>query len=409
MNKLICAALFVVFSTTVFAQGLKISGDAKTGIYWQEVQEEGKPVVDDVNALQMKSQDGDPNGNRLRINLDYDNGGNFGMRGRIDWTNWGAAIDDNQHRINAQPSWSYAFGYFNFFEDQMTVSAGKLGGSPWGTGGPEMWRELEQIGDGGGMRVEWKPAFVPGRLNVGFVLNYYNADRDQGNPDLEITLLHILRESVLGVSYTNDWGLIRFAYRFDSNVDAIQGNKGETGEFEDRGKGEDEFLYRLEERVLTKYVPGFQVWALGSLFGIFDVYNPDLRYYRNWFFIQYEPPELGPLTTPFTAQVRLGYEYIEQRSDFFVKPSFYWHFFNKLVSAGASFMYRQDYGKKVWEGSPYQVLEVEPKIQLNFASSYIAFVYNWKKEYIRENNVDRGGKDPTKQTRYINLRFCINY
>jgi len=406
MKNLICAALLILFSATAFSQTVKVSGDAKTGIYWQEVQEEGKPVADDSNALRMESHDGDPNGNRLRINLDYDNGKNFGFRGRIDWTNWSSTTHSTDGtRINLQPAWGYAFGYLNFFEDQMTVSVGKLGGSPWGTGGPEMWRELEQNTNGGGMRMEWKPSFIPGRLNLGFVLNYYNDDRDQGNQDLEITLVDILRESVLGISYTHDWGLIRFAYRLDSNVDAVQGNK----DGDDRGKGEDELLYRLEERLLTKYLAGLQIWALGSLRGLFDVYNEDIRYYRNWFFIQYEPPELGPLSTPFTAQVRLGYDYISQRGEFYVKPSFYWHFFNKLVSAGASFSYRQDYGKKVWEGSPYKEIEVEPKIQLNFASSYIAFVYNWKKEYIQENYVDRGGKDPTKQTRYINLRFCIYY
>jgi hypothetical protein len=118
------------------------------------------------------------------------------------------------------------------------------------------------------------------------------------------------------------------------------------------------------------------------------------------------------LDTPFTAQVRLGYDYISNRSEFHVKPSFYWHFnigeHQKLISAGAMFSYRQDFGNKIWAGSPFQQMEVEPKIQLNFTSSYIAFVYNWKMEYTGDY-AQRGSKDPTIQTQFINLRFCIYY
>jgi len=92
------------------------------------------------------------------------------------------------------------------------------------------------------MRVEYKPSFVPGHLNVGFVLNYFNSDRDQGWPeDRTISLLNILRESVIGAAYTNDYFHVRLAYKFDDEYDAIQDNKV-TG-----GKGEDEFVYRIEE------------------------------------------------------------------------------------------------------------------------------------------------------------------
>jgi hypothetical protein len=277
------------------------------------------------------------------------------------------------------------------------MSVGKLGASPWGTGGPEMWKELEAA-SGGGMRTEYKPAFVPGNLNVGFVLSYFNSDRDQGwDPAKPLSLLNILQESVIGISYSYEGvGLFRFAYRLDNEHDATQENKMSGG------KGEDEMLYRIEEHVLRNYVPNLSVWALGYLFGLSADY-PELRSYQNWLFVQYDP-------ATFTAQVRFGYDLVFNRSDFHVKPSFYYHFFDRLVSAGASFWYGQDFGDgKLYKGSPYRFIEFEPKIQLNFASSYVAFAYNFRQEYLHPWAGLKEGKDPLKQTQWMNLRFCMYF
>jgi hypothetical protein len=382
--------------------GLKVSGEAKSGVYWQKTQDQGAEPEAEVTMRNRDGDSGDGQG-RFRLNLDYDNGNNFGMRARIDWHTWSDPYPDR---------WSYAYGYGNFFSNQMTVSVGKLGGSPWGSGGPEMWKELEQTTQAGGMRVEWKPAFIPekyGKLNAGFVLNYFNADRDQGDQDIKVNLVAVLRESVIGVSYTHDVGLIRFAYRLDSNIDGVQGNKDGP----DRGKGEDEFVYRVEERVLTRYLPGFQIWALGHLQGIFDVHNEDVRWYRNWFFTQYDPPELFGLSTPFTAQIRLGHEKILSRDIILIKPSFYWHFsigeHQKLISVGAAYTWTQDFGEGRIDGDhPYYYMEIEPKVQLNFTSSYIAFVYNWRREYFHDY-LKVEGYDPIRQIQYMNLRFGIYF
>ena len=380
-------ALSAVLSTPVFAQELKLSGEAKSGILWTQSQQEG---ADPKAAVDLGSKDDAGNGKgRYRLNLDYDNGNSFGMRTRLNWETW---TPDN---AGSPPVWAYAFGYGNFFENQMTVSVGKLGGSPWGTGGPEMWKELE-TGGAGGMRTEVKPAAVPG-LNAGFVLNYFNSDRDQGwDINVPISLLNILRESVIGVSYTHDLFMVRAAYRFDDEFDATQENKMSGG------KGEDEFVYRIEERMLKNYLPGFQIWALGYLFGV-TAERPEMNWFRNWLFVQYAPDQ-------FTAQIRFGYDYIASRSDFYVKPSFYWNLFDKLLSIGASFQYCQDFGEgKVFEGSPYRFIEVEPKIQLNFTSSYIAFAYNFTQEFVHPWPELKAGKDPLKQTQWMNLRFCIYY
>jgi len=390
---MLAVVLSLTLTTAAFAQEIKFSGEAKSGIYWRQYQQEGQDPVnfvimhnaDDAGSVDETKLTG--TAGRFRLNIDFDNGNGFGARGRINWEN-----------LADLPQWPYAFGYGNFFDNQLTISVGKLGASPWGTGGPEMWKELEVTNINFGMRTEWKPTFVPG-LNVGFVLNNFNGDRDQGwNANKPFSLLNILQESVIGVSYVHDLFLVRMAYRFDDEVDAIQNNK--FGDIS--GQGEDELIYRLEERVLKNYLPGLQVWAMGHLFGL-SALNKEIQWFRNWLFIQYAPDQ-------FTAQVRIGYDYIESRSDFYVKPSFYWNFFNKLLTVGASFQYCQDFGDgKLYEGSPYRYLEFEPKIQLNFTSSYIAFAYNFKQEYLHPWSGLKPGSEPLKQTQWMNLRFCIYY
>jgi len=403
MKRFFAAALIVACSAAAFAQEepqLKLSGEAKTGVYWQQTQLAGQ---DAETKLKIHSRDDaggdiDNDRGRFRLNMDFDNGKNVGMRARLQWQNWGGSPQT--------PDWNYAFGYGNFFEEQMTVSIGKLGGSSWGTGGPEKWKELENTSGsnaqgGGGIRIEWKPAFIPvGKLNTGFVLNWYDG-YDEGTKK-DVTLIDLLRESVLGLAYTHDYFLVRFAYRLDSELDVRQRGQEHLHEG-------DALIFRLEEHIIGEYVPGLQMWAIGDYVGV-GAQDEESVKMENWVFAQYDPPELGELVTPFTAQLRFGYDRIFNRSELHVKPSFYWHFFDKLLSVGALFSYRQDFDHKLWDGSPYQVIELEPKIQLNFASSYIAFAYNWKREYKNSNDYPGGaGRDPILQTQYMNLRFCIYY
>ena len=394
MKKLFIIALATAVAAATFAQegsNFKVSGEAKSGIYWESVQVMGSEREENVK-LHSKDDAGSGMG-RYRVNMDYEREDGFGMRMRMTF---------QEFRNDLSGSWwSYGFGYGNFFERQLTVSVGRLGGSPWGTGGPEMWKELEEQAIG--MRVEYKPFYVPG-LNVGFVLNDYNSPKDQGWPqDKPLTLFEILSESVLGISYTNDYFLGRFSYRFDGEWDMRENGAAE------KGKEGDEFVYRLEERVLKNLLPGFQVWALGYWVGI-GADSEEFYNFQNWLFTQYDPPEFLGMTTPFTAQIRLGFDYILDRTVLHVRPNFYWHFFNKLMSVGAQFLYAQDFGEKRIEGEhPYIYMEIEPKIQFNFQSSYIAFVYNFRRDYFHASQQLNKGFDPIKQTQYINLRFCIYY
>jgi len=400
MKKFLMALLITALTTAAFAEeGLKIGGEAKSGIFWRESQDDGAPKKTDDLKLHNNDDAGGGQG-RFRLNLDYENDRGTGMSARIEWENW---------QDTAPEKWGYGFAYGNYFDRQLKVSVGKLGGSPWGTGGPEMWRELEKNDKSGGMRVEYKPGFIPdeyGTVNVGFVLNSPNDDRDHNSSEeLALTMMHILQESVIGIAYVHPSFLIRLGYRFDSEWDAKQDNKDDSG-------GEDEFIYRVEERVLKNAVPGLQFSAIGDLYGLTATHK-EIQYFRNWGFIDYEPPEMWGLSRPFTAQLRFGHLQSGDadtgiRSEIMVKPSFYWNFFDKLLSIGAAFAYNQDFGKKMTEGSPYQYIQVEPKIQLNLESSYIAFVYCFRREYFQEAQAIKG-YDPIRQTQWINLRFCIYF
>jgi hypothetical protein len=391
MKKILLTLLATAIGATpIFSQEIKFGGEVKTGIYWEEYQYAGDPPYSST-TLHSKDDAGGGQG-RVRLNIDYDNGNGFGIRLRY-----------NQEECKiVNPQFPYAFGYGNFFNDQMTVSIGKLGGSPWGTGGPELWKELETA-NGGGMRVEWKPSFIPenfGKLNAGFVLNYYNGVMEDSQGIEQLTLLDILSESVIGISYTHDLFMVRLAYRFDSPVADVR----ERGVLQSGDIEGDDMVYRVEEHFFKTLLPGFSIWALGYLEGV-TANKPDFQQFQNWLFAQYDPDK-------FTAQLRLGYRTVSTRSEFLVKPSFYWHFFDRLLTVGASFEYCQDFGDgKYYEGSPFAHLELEPKIQLNFTSSYIAFVYNWRREFVPESQAQNrdAGTDPIMQTQRMNLRFCIYY
>jgi len=384
MKKTAIALILTAFCAAAFTQEIKVSGLAKTGIYWEEVKQNGKPTEQEVLVKAKNDDAGDKEG-RIQLDIEYTHD-NMGIKTRFRWDMW-----------NSTPNYTYAFAYGSFFDDQLTFSVGKLGASAWGTGGPEMWKELEVSTNSGGMRTEIKPKFIPG-LNIGFVLNGFNDSLDGGFTNKDVTFLAILQESVIGVSYTHQYFHVRMAYRFDSEMDRFADN--------DKGTGEDELVYRVEEKVLTTVLPGLQAWALGHLYGV-SANTPSYSRARNWLFLQYEPPVLGTLVNPFQTYVRVGYEWTPDRQVAYVKPAFYWKFFNNMFNVGAAFTFGQDYGTKLWEGSPYSFIELEPRVQFNFGSSYIVFAYNWRRDYVNGDYPERGDSEPIKQTQWINLRFCM--
>jgi hypothetical protein len=377
MKKIIALAIFTtVISAFVFSQedGLTISGEVKTGLYWEEKKDE----KDEEPVTTIKFYNNDDAGSssgRFRLNLQYEKN-NIGMKARIQWDNW----------RNAAPDWTYAFGYGRFFDKQLELSFGKLGASPWGTGGPEMWAELESLIHGG-IRVEYRPSWLPG-LNAGFVLNHYDSNDDAGFGAKDVTLGVILQETVLGVSYDHELFAGTFAYRLDS-----EGDRRDRGT---SGKEGDEMLYRLEERVLTNYLPGLKVWANGSWEGI-GAESDDCINYLNWLYGEYAPDN-------FTAQLRFGYDVIANRSVFHARPSFYYHFFDKLLTAGTSFTFAQDFGEgKMYADSPFLYWFVEPQIKIDFGNVYVAFVYHYGHEYKYHTD------PPKQQLQWFNMRMALTF
>ncbi|MDR0457056.1 MAG: hypothetical protein LBH20_10290 [Treponema sp.] len=152
---------------------------------------------------------------------------------------------------------------------------------------------------------------------------------------------------------------------------------------------------------MSNYLNGLQLWALGYFEGLY-VEDKSCQLFQNWLFGQYDPEY-------FTAQIRIGYDVGDKRSVLHFRPSFYWKFFANLLNVGVSFWYGQDFGEgKMYTGSPYQFIELEPKIQLNFGNSYIAFAYNWRRQYEHEYEGSiTAGVDPVQQIQWMNLRFCM--
>ena len=379
------------------ANAFRVSGEAKTGLYWRSTQDDGKEPDEYLGLHSMDDAGGEQGQGRFRLDMEYESASGLGFKSRMQWQNWQDFTPDR---------WIYAFGYGNFFDNQLTVSVGKLGASPWRAGGPYLWKDLAEVDKSGGMMVEYKPNFIPekyGKINAGFVLNYFNSDRDQGwHQDRPITMWMILQESTVGIAYTHELFHFRFSYKGDSEYDAIQDNK-QTG-----GHGEDEIVYRIEEHYLKNFVPGLGIYALGHLFGMtadrmgFD----SITLHRNYFIIDYKPPLLFNLTRPFEARLLSGLDYTPDRSVVHVRPEFYWIFFD-MVGVGGYFWYGNDFGNKVSDDW-FTFIEAAPKVQVNFDRSYIAFEYNWRREYFHKFLAVEGF-EPLRQTQKMNLRFCIQY
>ncbi|GBU27134.1 hypothetical protein R84B8_00659 [Treponema sp. R8-4-B8] len=366
MKKIILMAVFaLLFTAGIYAQTLEVSGEMKTGLYWEKVE---TPDKVEEKARIHNNDDAGPNEGRFRMNLHMKKD-IIGMKVRFEQTAWSMS----------QPNqWAFAFAYGNFIDEQLRIVAGKLGESPWAAGGPDIWQELDnQIG----VRTEIKPKILPG-LNIGFVLNTWNNANYYPEKN---TLTDILMESVLGISYTNDYFHGRFCYRLDGESDVYNVNEGM------------EMMYRLEERALRKVVDGLSIWVNGWWRGIGTENEDDdlvTRIYTNWFYAQWAPRN-------FTAQLRVGYHIGVKYNELHTRVSFYYNILDWL-SLGAAFNFRIDAGDVSIKDVPYRFWNVEPQIRATFApNTYVAFVYSFENEPLDPVN--------NKQTQKINLRTVFTF
>jgi len=389
MAKKVTALALVALLTAgfIFAQELEISGEMKTGFYWEQIEVNGKKTFED--AKMHNNDDAGPNQGRFRLNLHTYNEHNMGMKVRFEQTAWGAT----------QPNqWAYAMAYGNFLDNQLRVTIGRLGESPWGAGGPDLWNELDnQVG----IRTEIMPHFAPG-LDIGFVLNSYNGVKHNEFNDFapDNKLVDMLRETVLGIAYTNDYFHGRFALRLDGEVDSLGAS------FTDPTKDLQEnmeLVYRLEERIIRQVLPGFSIWANGYWKGVGEdpnIKDDDSFYaFLNYLYIDYSPEA-------FSARLGAGLFVTKGLNTLVGRASFYYNIF-PFLSLGAAGNYRQVYGKYAPDdGKPFLLWGVEPQLRITFnPNAYIAFVYNYGQEYVSEGQAARVLQD--KQ--WVNLRVVYTF
>jgi len=421
--KRIAVVLFIALAATgvLFAQEIVVSGELKTGFYTEQ---ETIGSLDPVAKGGMTNNDGDSGSHEGRLRLDF----------HFAYQNVGVKVRfqiEPEGMDTFVPMWNYAYVYGNLFDEQLTISAGILGNSPWGTGGPRLRTDPESreylsyndlsgdvyIANEGlmGIRFEYKPVFIPG-LNVGFVLNR----PDQVAVDInEQSFGDVLGESVIGVAYEHDLFAVRLGYRFDSDADKYKNNKNEGARL----------TYRLEERVIQNKIEGMQIWLNGVYKGIeeelFDI--PAGKgtvkvgsggYFINWLYWLWD-------TDNFTAKLDLGFSTYqayqfnilrpEKRQEYQsleVLPGFYYKLFDNLLQIGLGLGFGIEMGTgKTYKESPYQYLAIEPQIRLNLGSgAYVAAVYTYTDKYAWWNKdamstIQDGVKEGDKSVKHaINIR-----
>lgn len=415
----------------VFAQELTVSGELKTGFYIeQETTGSNKPVAKGG----MTNNDGDSGSGDGRVRMDFRFAyQSIGLRVRFQIEPSGLGP--------YMPTWNFAYAYGNLFNDQFTISAGILGESPWGTGGPKLFSEPETreyiafnnlsrepytASEGlMGIRFEIKPAIVPG-LNVGFVLNQPDqttiAIKDQ-------TFGDVLGESVIGAAYEHDYFAVRVGYRLDSDADTYSNKANEGGRL----------TYRLEERILGTMLNGMRVWLNGEYYGlggdlrVLERLNADGNivklqfgageYSVNWLYWLWD-------TDNFTAQFYTGLGiYQAYKNDIFkplerqeyvsleFKPAFYYKLFGNLLQAGVGLGFGMEFGDgKTYKDAPYQYICVEPLVRVNIGSNaYIAAVYSFTDKYAwwdkdADPSIPDGVKEGDKSVKHsVNIRAVFTF
>jgi len=391
--KIFAAALagVLVITGSVYAVDFSISGEVKTGVYFEQRELEGE--VTSFTVVHNNDSDTGPNEGRLRLamNLTHEN---FGMRMRFHQVDFKTDFNQvDKFMID------YIYAYGNLFNEQLKISAGLLGESPWGTGGPRLFQELETNNVNThllGIRTEWMPSFLPG-LNLGFVLNRYDNRIPVTMTDnaKEQEIYDVLLDSVLGIGYEHEYFAFRFSYRLDSMAD--MGFNDQEG---------SRFVYRVEERILRKLVPGLQIWANGYCFGINSAgQEMNNRKFENWFFIQYD-------TADFTVNCNIMYldTLINYAKYLRVEPDFTYKFFNNLLSAGLNAGIEIGFDRgKYFENSPYNYWFIGPNVQLNIhANFYASLYYQYNAGSFQSTKAGRQ-IFLDQNTHWVNLRLCYTF
>jgi len=424
----VIAILAASAAGALYAQEIVYSGELKTGFY---IEQEKIGADDPVANGGMTNNDGDSGTGQGRLRLDFDfSYQNLGMRLRFQ-------VEPESDKLGPYyPRWSFAYAYGNLFNEQLKISMGLLGDSPWGTGGPDLRSDPESreyvsynylSGDPYvyseglmGIRFEYKPSFVPG-LNVGFVLN--QPDQTKA-PASEQTFGDVLGESVIGAAYEHEYFAARVGYRFDSKADLVN-------EVNEGGR----LTYRLEERVLGTRIDGMQIWLNGSYFGIGGdkkkiswkdekgkTQSKDMgvgEYFINWLYWLWD-------TDDFTAQFDTGLGIYQaynnpsyapgpiEREKYLsleFKPAFFYKFFYNQFQAGLGLGFGMEFGDgKTYKDAPYQYISVEPQLVLNIGNgAYVAAVYTFTDQYAWFDEIEKARRGEKSIKHSVNIRAVYTF
>jgi len=392
--------IFTMIITGLLAAGsafamddiIELSGEIKTGFFNEQRELNGESYS--RNAVYNNDGDSGPLGSRIRFGISLHTKG-FGIRTRFSQLDFSLRPNGiNDPEANAKIIVDFAYVYANLLNSQFKISAGLLGESPWGTGGPELGQELECTAAGGyplsGIRFEWKPISFLRGLNLGFVLNRSD---DNTPADAKEVFGDLFLESVLGIAYEHQYFAFRFAYRFDRDIDSPMADvKGEK------------LLYRVEERLLWRFVPGLQVFANGYCEGI----NAEGRgsgrttpgFIENWFYAHYDPEY-------FFTGINIGYRdgFVLDEQKLQIKPFFYYKIINNQLIAGLMGGLEIGYNNgKAFPDTFYNYWFLEPKAQVNVNQNfYFAVVYRFTSgAYDTETYKDQ-------KTHWVNLRLCYSF
>jgi hypothetical protein len=389
----IIAGLLAASSALAFEDKIEIFGEIKSGFLFESRDEAGK----NTSYARITNNDGDAGTEEGRIRMGMALSIlNFGLRTQFQQVSFKRATGGPTDSSRLKVSTDFAYAYGTVFNSQLKVSAGLLGESPWGSGGFELYKELE-YGNGGdplmGIRVEWKPTFTPQirGLNIGFVLG--QSDDTTGDAKLEFG--DLIRESIIGIAWDHPYFGLRFAYRFDRDLHSpaaiIVGEK---------------LTYRFEERLLWNLLPGFQISVNGYCEGVNSDkrtgYNDPTGVFINWLYIHFDPMD-------FTTGIDTGY------TDYFVsktggqlleiRPFFYYKFINNYLIAGLmAGMVMGFNGKETVKDIFYNNWYLEPQVKFNIHNNfYVALVYRYTSTAYKTlgNN--------EYYTQWFNLRLCFTF
>jgi hypothetical protein len=386
---LIAGILLAAGSAFALDDIIEISGEIKTGFLFEQRELNG--VTYPRSGIENNDGDSGPLGGRIRMGIAIHTKG-IGLRTRFSMQNFLYRTNGINDTSLAKIKTDFAYVSGSLFNGQLKISAGLLGESPWGTG-PDLNKELEYTGGDEpitGIRFEWKPLGVLRGLNLGFVLN---REDDTVPDDAKIFFADLFLESIVGIAYEHKYFAFRFAYRFDRGIDTPAAvPNGER------------LVYRIEERVLWRVVPGLSIWANGYAQGINAAEGSGRSAHgsiQNWLYARYDP-------IYFTLGLDVGYldKFVDDAQQLEFKPSFYYKFINNKLIAGM--MCGMEIGFNNGKSIPdafYNFWFIEPQVKVNINNYFsMAAVYRYTSgAYGTETSY----KD--QNTHWVNIRVCFTF